>query len=65
MSQEKDFWTDRRIRIAAEKWQAGEKIIDIASDFDCSITLVASLINRRRDLFPERAGPKCAGKEKA
>jgi hypothetical protein len=58
MRQEKDFWTERRIRIAAEKWRDGEKITDIASDFDCRATLVAALVNRRRDLFPERAGQK-------
>lgn len=65
MRQWKDFWTERRVRIAAEKWRAGEKIGDIAADFDCSSTLVATLVNRRRDIFPERAGPKCADKGEA
>lgn len=54
MRQEKDFWTDRRVKSAVEMWKAGDNAKMIAESFGIRHTLVSSLVARRTDLFEPR-----------
>lgn len=54
MRQDRDFWTDRRIKIAAQKWAEGEEAKAIACDFGIRLSLLKSVMASRTDLFPKR-----------
>jgi hypothetical protein len=54
MRQVRDFWTERRVRIAADKYAHGDEPTEIAAAFDVRVSLVRSIMVTRPDLFPLR-----------